>query len=179
MIMEIPTIETPRLKLRALGPSDFEPLYAIVTDRAVIRYFPRTEPWPRETVQSLIEGQQNHWDKHGFGWYAVECRQCNVLLGWCGLGVLDETGETEIKYLLKQSHWGRGLATEGASRCLSDGFRDYDLEMVIGLVHPENVASQRVLEKIGLGFSNRASYFGLELLRYTIDKERFREVSQG
>jgi ribosomal-protein-alanine N-acetyltransferase len=178
-VVEIPTIETPRLKLRAFTPSDLDLLYAIVSDRDVIRYFPRTEPWPRETVQDIVQRQTDHWQRHGFGWYAAECRECNELLGWCGLCVLDETRETEIKYLLKQSHWGRGLATEGASRCLNDGFRDFDLEMIIGLVHPENVASQRVLEKIGLKFSNRASYFGIDVLRYTIDRERFREVVEG
>jgi ribosomal-protein-alanine N-acetyltransferase len=177
--VEIPTIETARLKLRALVPSDLEPLCAIVSNPEVIRYFPRTEPWPRETVQDIMRRQKEHWQEHGFGWYAVECRECNELLGWCGLCVLDETGETEIKYLLKQSHWGRGLATEGASRCLQDGFKELDLELVIGLVHPENFPSQRVLEKIGLRFNNRARYFGLELLRYTTDLAGFREVCEG
>ncbi len=177
--MGIAVIKTPRLILRAFTPLDLDPLFAIVSDREVIRYFPRTEPWPREAVQDIVQRQKDHWEEHGFGWYAAECRECNELLGWCGLCVLDETGETEIKYLLKQSHWGRGLATEGASRCLQDGFKELDLELVIGLVHPGNLASQRVLEKIGLRFSNRAHYFGLELLRYTTDRERFREIHGG
>ena len=45
--------------------------------------------------------------------------------------------------------------------------------LIIGLTLPDNVASQRVLEKAGLTFSNRATYFGLDCLRHTIDRQRF------
>lgn len=172
-MVEIPSIQTPRLILRGFTPHDLEPLHTILTDRDVIRYMLRTEPWPKEIVQKLLDKHRNHWDKHGFGWWALEFRESNELIGWCGLSVLDETEEVEIKYLIKQSHWGRGLVTEAAKRCIGYAFTELDLQMVIGLVHPDNIASRRVLEKIGLTFCNRASYFGLDPLRYTIDKKQF------
>jgi RimJ/RimL family protein N-acetyltransferase len=110
--------------------------------------------------------QQVHWDTHGYGWYAVADRQTAELIGWCGLGVLDETAETEIKYLFKKSHWGLGLATEAATRCVQDGFERYGLREIIGLVHPENSASRHVLEKLGLVYTHRVHYWGLDLDRY-------------
>jgi ribosomal-protein-alanine N-acetyltransferase len=163
---KIPTIYTPRLILRSLQSSDFEPLCAILSDRDVLRYMPRTEPYPAEVVERIMQRQQVHWDAHGYGFFAVADRQTGELIGWCGLGVLDETAETEIKYLFKKSHWGRGLASEAALRCVEDGFAQYNLEHIIGLVHPENIASRRVLEKLGLVYTHRVHYWGLDLDRY-------------
>ena len=115
--------------------------------------------------------QQRHWLKFDFGWYAVEDRLSGELVGWCGLNVLEETDETEIKYLLKKSHWWRGLATEAASRCIKDGFRTLEIEEIIGLVHPENIASRRVLEKLGMQYTESVHYWGLDLDRYSLRKE--------
>ena len=56
--MSIPIVQTPRLILRGFTPGDFEPLFAMLTDRDVIRYLPRTEPWPKEIVQKVIGRQQ-------------------------------------------------------------------------------------------------------------------------
>jgi RimJ/RimL family protein N-acetyltransferase len=115
-----------------------------------------------------MQRQQIHWDTYGYGWYALEDRLSAELVGWCGLGVLDETSETEIKYLLKQSHWGRGLATEAALCCVADGYRLYGIEKIIGLVHPENVASRRVLEKLGLSYQDRVQYWSMDLDRMAL-----------
>jgi ribosomal-protein-alanine N-acetyltransferase len=92
------------------------------------------------------------------------------LLGWCGLGVLDETGEVEVKYLLRPDSWGRGLATEAARQSLGYAFGEAGLDLVIGLTHPENIASQRVLEKIGLTFTNRAVYFNFDCYRFARER---------
>ncbi len=165
--MNIPTIHTERLILRGFIPADYEPLCAILGDRDVLRYLPNTEPFPPEVVERIIQRQGVHWQEHGYGWYALEDRQTGEMVGWCGLNVLDETGETEIKYLLKQSHWGCGLATEAASRCVQDGFDLLGLDEIIGLVHPENSASRHVLEKLGMRYTGALHLWGLDLERYT------------
>ena len=167
----IPTLHTPRQTLRGFIPADFEPLCAILGDRDVLRYLPRTEPYPPEAVQRIMRHQANHWEKYGFGWYALADRSTGELIGWCGLGVLDETGETEIKYLLKKTHWGCGLASEGAQFCVEAGFHQQKLHAIIGLVHPENIASRRVLEKCGLSYQDRVHYWGMDLDRLIRYKE--------
>ena len=85
----------------------------------------------------------------------------------------EETGEIEIKYLLGRSYWGRGIATEAAGVCIEYAFLDAQLDTIIGLTHPENIASQRVLEKIGLNFRNKAEYFGMNCYRFTMTKDQF------
>jgi RimJ/RimL family protein N-acetyltransferase len=173
MNKNIPFLETPRLILRGFNLADLDALHAILQDREVIRYIPRNEPWAVEFVQRLLDRIEAGWAEHGFGVWAVEERQKGELIGWCGLNYLEETNETEIEYLYRRSAWGRGLATEAAKFCVAYAFKEIKLDMLIGLVFPANIASQRVLEKCGLVYRNQAGYFGVQLLRYTIDRNAF------
>ena len=169
----IPILETSRVILRAFDDSDAQPLHQILSEPGVLRYFPSSIPPAMERVEKLVEIHKRHWEENGYGWWAAVDRDDEALIGWCGLGLLEETDEIEIKYLLKRSHWGRGIATEAAGVCVNYAFRDAQLDTIIGLAHPDNVASQRVLEKIGLNFRNRAEYFGMECFRFTMTKDQF------
>ena len=166
----IPEILTPRLRLRAFTLEDAQPLYNILQQENILQYFPTTQPPELERVERLVQRQLEHWAKHRCGWWAVVPLGQEQLVGWNGLQFLPETGEIEVGYLLSKSSWGSGLATEGARAALEFGFETLDLEEIIGLVHPENIASQRVLEKSGLVFVDRAEYFGMGLLRYRIHR---------
>jgi ribosomal-protein-alanine N-acetyltransferase len=171
--LRIPTIETPQTILRAFDEDEARSLHAILSEPGVRRYFPSSNPPPLDRVKKLIKSQSRHWKDQGYGWWAVADRVDATLIGWCGLGFLEETEETEIKYLFRRSHWGRGIATETASVCLDYGYREVDLDTIIGLTHLENIASQRVLEKIRLSFRNQAEYFGMQCRRFTITREEF------
>jgi ribosomal-protein-alanine N-acetyltransferase len=171
--MAIPVKHTARLVLRGFTPDDLEPLHTILSVPEVLQYFPRTDPWPLDKVQKWMDSQQKHWIEHGFGWFALEHQDTKQLIGWCGLQNLDDTQEVEVLYLLDKACWGSGLATEAAKWCVEDGFRNHNLDLIVGLAHPDNTASQRVLEKAGLTFSNQARYFGMDCLRYTIDQQQF------
>lgn len=166
----IPTLETPRVILREFNQDDARPLHRILSEPGVLRYFPSSNPPKLERVERLIETHKRHWRENGYGWWAAVDRSENVLIGWCGLGLLEETEEIEIKYLLKRSHWGRGIATEAADICIDYAFRKVDLDTIIGLTHPENIASQRVLEKIGLTFQKQEKYFGMTCFRFTVTR---------
>lgn len=169
----IPTLETPRVILRAFDQEDALPLHRILSEPGVLRYFPSSNPPPLERVEKLIESHWKHWMDNGFGWWAVADKGNDGLVGWCGLGLLEDTNEIEIKYLLRRSHWGRGIATEAAGPCIDYAYREVHLRTIIGLTHPDNIASQRVLEKIGLTFRNQAEYFGMTCFRYTIERGEY------
>ena len=164
--MTIPTLNTARLTLRPFTERDVEPLHRILTQDDMLRYFPRPEPPDLARVERLVTEQLRHWEEHGLGWWAVELRSTGELLGWSGLQYLPETDEVEVGYLLSRPHWGRGLATEGAQTALRFGFETLRLSTIVGIVHPENTASQRVLAKAGLSFVNEAEYFGMHVRRY-------------
>ena len=167
--MHIPTVKTGRLILRPFTEHDAEDLHRILAQEGVLRYFPNTEPPPLDRVQKFIAAQLEHWDEHGFGWWAVEQKPGKEIIGWNGLQYLTDTEEVEIGFLLSKPTWGQGFATEGAREGLKYGFETLGLERIVGIVHPENISSQGVLEKLGLTFKNEAEYFGMEVYRYVID----------
>jgi len=170
--MSIPTIETPRLTLRPFTLDDTKALYQILSVLDVLKYFPSSDPPDRERVQKLIQRQIDHWQEHGYGWWAVEPHADQQLIGWSGLQYLPDTDEIEIGFLLSKPYWGKGLATESAEEGLDFGFSTLGLQTIVGIVHPENIASQRVLEKIGLEFVKKAEYFGMDCYQYIIKHPR-------
>ena len=167
--MGIPTIETARLTLRPFNLDDSEPLYQILSVPDVLRYYPSSDPPDLERVQKLVQRQIQHWQDYGYGWWAVEPHAEQQLIGWSGLQYLPDTDEIEIGYLLGKPYWGRGLATESAEAGLDFGFITLGLQEIIGIVHPENIASQGVLKKIGMQFVKQAQYFGMDCYLYKIN----------
>lgn len=167
--MTIPTLRTRRLRLRPFEEADSERLHCILGEEGILRYFPNPEPPPLERVERLVAHQLEHWEEHRLGWWAVEPIEDPELIGWVGLQFLPETGETEVAYLLSKAYWGQGLATEGARASLQFGFEKLGLETIIALVHPENWASIRVIEKLAMRFVDQANYFGMDLYRYSLD----------
>jgi len=169
----IPTLTTARLSLRPFSDQDAEALYSILRGEDVLKYFPWPGPPPLERVQRFITRQLAHWGEHGFGWWAVELSAQPGLLGWNGLQYLPETGEIEVGYLVSKSFWGQGIATEGAQASLKFGFETLNLENIIALVHPENKASIRVIEKLGMAFDFQAEYFGMQVRHYSLSRACF------
>lgn len=164
----IPTIETKRLRLRPFSiPADNLPLYHLMNGEDVMRYFPGSPTPSMEQVARLLTRKIEHWQQHGYGWWAVQLKIDKTLIGWCGLQYLPETDETEVGYLLGRDYWGRGLATEAARASLDWGFANLSLTTIIGITHPDNKASQRVLEKCGLAFVRNDRYFDMDCFVFT------------
>jgi RimJ/RimL family protein N-acetyltransferase len=168
-----PTVLCARIVLRSFRKEDAPELHRILCEPGVMRYFPRTDPPALDAVERLIARQLAHWKERGYGWWAVELPGVAPLLGWCGLQYLPETGETEVAYLLDKAHWRKGYATEGARASLEFGFGKHSLDRIIGLTHPRNKASQRVLLKLGMVLEGEFTYFGMLCRRYALLRERF------
>ncbi|MBI3151619.1 MAG: GNAT family N-acetyltransferase [Chloroflexi bacterium] len=165
---KIPMITTPRLVLRPFTMNDRDVLFAIVQEPDIFRYFPTQEAWPLEKVERYINYQIAHWKKFNYGHWAVVMRETGQIIGWNGLEYLPDTDETEVGYLISMAFWGNGYATESASAIVKFGINKIGLKEIIGLTHPQNFASQRVLEKSGLSFTRSAFYFGMDMFRYAI-----------
>lgn len=164
--MDIPILQTPNLILRPWASSDADRLFTILQEADMFKYFPQTRAPERPWVDKYIQQHIAHWKERGYGHWAVIDRADGEVIGWNGLEYLPETDETEVAYLLSRQVWGRGYATEAANAAVQFGLGNCHLHQIIGLVHPDNLASIRVLEKIGLVFVNRATYWGMEFLRY-------------
>ncbi|WP_316787572.1 GNAT family N-acetyltransferase [Thermoleptolyngbya oregonensis] len=88
-------------------------------------------------------------------------------------GDLDSTPEIEVGYVLDCPFWGRGLATEAARASLQFGFDTLGLERIVAIARPENHASQRVMQKLGMTYEKDAFYYNCAVVYWAIAREHF------
>ena len=164
---QAPSIQTPHMTLCPLRSEDAIVLHRIYQSEGVLRYFPNPAPPALEKVQRFIAGQQAHWEKYGYGNWGIMPAGEKEIIGWAGLQYLPELNETEVGFLLDRPFWGKGYATEAALASLKYGFGNFSLDHIIALVHPDNLASRRVIEKSGMVYVETLSLWGMELMRHT------------
>jgi RimJ/RimL family protein N-acetyltransferase len=174
----VPTIMTPRLTLRPFAEEDIDPLHQILIGKDVLRYFPKTDPPRREQVERMAFRLFEHWEKYAYGLWAVESRLTGELMGRSGLQYLPETEEVEVDFILGREFWGQGFATEAGRTGVRYGFEALGMENIVGIVHLENGASRRVLEKLGMTLKKRAQYFGMDCYQYGIARSSYEAISQ-
>jgi RimJ/RimL family protein N-acetyltransferase len=143
---------TARLTLRRWRDADREAFAAINADSRVMRFFPAG--LSRAESDELVDRAEAHFGAYGFGPFAAELRETGCLAGFIGLVVpsfeAHFTPAVEIGWRLDAAVWNQGLATEGAREALRYAFEELRLGEVVSFTVPENVASRRVMEKIGL-----------------------------
>lgn len=163
--MNIPTVKTKHLSLVPLQAGDAAILHRVYQSEGIFRYFPVTIPPPLEKVERFIVNQREHWEKYGYGNWGVLPDGEKEIVGWVGLQYLPELNEVEVGYLLDSPFWGKGFATEAARASLEFAER-FDFARVIALVHPDNLASRRVVEKCGMVYTETIHLWGIELMRF-------------
>jgi len=172
--INVPSVETDRLRLRPLREDDIPDWERLIfADPDVTRYLPGPDITPRERAERLYRAFTGHWERNGYGIWAMTDRETGDFIGQCGLNRIPDLGETEVDYALGRHAWGRGLATEAASAVVRYAFETAGLPRLIGFVIPENVASRRVLERIGFRFETEMHYWGVDLVRYGLQRDEF------
>ena len=158
-------LETSRLLLREMTTDDAENAYILNSDPEVLRY---TGDDPFESVEEAREFLANYesYKKYGFGRWAVILKETGEYLGWCGLKYTPELDECDIGYRFMKKFWGCGYATEAAEACLELGFGKFGMKTIVGRAMPENGASVRILEKIGLTYLENRITEGTEEVIY-------------
>jgi RimJ/RimL family protein N-acetyltransferase len=171
-----PHLETPRLVLRPFGPEDGPGHATLYGDPEVTRFLPRGPFGPAEALErsrGALERFMGHWRQHGFGVWAILDRGTGAFIGQCGLAHVPELGEVELLYALARDRWGQGLAPEAGQAALRHGFQELRLERIIALTRPENKASRRVMDKLGLTYERTVRVFGLDAVCYSISRGSF------
>ena len=145
-------IKTERLLLREFEEDDWQAVLAYQSDPLYLRYNPwthRTEEDVRNFVRSFMlwQGDQPRMKFQ----LAVELRAEGRLIGNCGIRTRSsKTWEADIGYELDSRYWGQGYATEAAQAMLAYGFEELGVHRIWAHCVAENVASARVMEKIGM-----------------------------
>lgn len=163
-------LETERLILRELTINDDESFYYLNLNPNVIKYTGDSSFANIKEAKSFLENYSDYI-KNGFGRWAVIEKQSNNFIGWCGLKFHKDTNEIDIGFRFFEEYWNKGFATESAKSCLEYGFLQLNLTEIIGRVMKENLASIKVLEKIGLQFSHSFNFENNEGYIYKLKKE--------
>jgi RimJ/RimL family protein N-acetyltransferase len=161
-------LETDRLLLRMFREDDLEEYAEIVGDPEVTRYLSDGRPlarWEAWRQMAMILG---HWQLKGYGPWAVQEKSSGRLLGRIGFFNPEGWPGFELGWVLKRDSWGKGYATEGARRALDYGLADMGRDHIISLIHPENLASIRVAERLGEKLEGRTRLFDHDVLIYGI-----------
>ena len=147
-----PSFSTERLILRPRGLQDLEASIRINSDPEVMKFLGAV--WPPEKQRQHLAEQIQSDQGAGLGhWAIIEKSGDDELVGWVMLARPAGHAEPELGYRLKQSAWGRGLATEAASVVLQYGWEELHLESAIALAHRDNSRSHHVLGKLGFALA--------------------------
>jgi [ribosomal protein S5]-alanine N-acetyltransferase len=154
---------TPRLTLRHFTPADLDALLALYGDPQVMALHP-AGPMARPQVEGILAHILHTYDDPGYGFYAVVLNTTGAVIGQCGLlsQEIDGRPEVELAYKILPAYWGGGIASEAARAIRDYGFAHFGFPRLISIVHPQNIASQRVCEKNGMARASDASWHGIK-----------------
>ncbi|MGO3885644.1 MAG: GNAT family N-acetyltransferase [Mycetocola sp.] len=141
--------DTARLRFRELRPDDLDQLAELLGDPAVMAYYPA--PKTREEAAEWISRAQVAMDANGHTLWALETHD-GQFVGDCGITWQSYNGipVREVGYHITPRVQGQGLATEAAAACVRFAAERFGGEVLTAIIHPDNVASRRVAEKLGM-----------------------------
>ncbi len=147
-------IQTPRLGLRRWSKEDLIPFAKMNKNSKVMEFFPHT--LTDDESNSMVEKIEAHFDKYGFGFWAVELLDTGEFIGLIGLNIPSFKAQftpcIEIGWRLSHEFWGEGYASEGAQACLDFGFNSLGLSEIFSFTAVVNKKSMKVMEKIGMEY---------------------------
>jgi RimJ/RimL family protein N-acetyltransferase len=147
-------LETDRLRLRPLAMTDVAPMSRLQSDPEMMRYMGDGHVHDHAETEVWLRWHIDLWDVDGFSLFAVDLKATMELVGWIGLArpywFPEMMPTPELGWFIDRDQWGQGLATEGARAVLGFAFDDIGANRVIAICNAENVASGRVMEKIGM-----------------------------
>src|SRR6267142_3504347 len=158
----VPEVETTRLLLRMFVASDLDRLCLILGDPRVVRYLgiEAGKPFTRAECEATLNNAIAAWTKYGYGRWAVLDKATGDLIGLGGFR--SREGTPELLYILAETHWNRGLATEIAEACLKFVFGELEVSQVVAFTRSENLVSRRVLEKVGMSYEGEVREAGVD-----------------
>lgn len=167
-------IETKRLYLRELQPSDREALSKILQDEQTMYAYEGA--FSDAEVQAWLEKQLKSYQRNGFGLWAAVLKETGEMIGQCGLTWQELAGEQvlEIGYLFQRAFWHKGYASEAAMACKNYAFEMLQADEVFSIIRDTNGPSQRVAERNGMTRCGEfiKHYRGIDMSHYVYSVQK-------
>jgi ribosomal-protein-alanine N-acetyltransferase len=175
-------LETERLRFEPLCE---ERLVALTADPETMRYWWPHGPFSRDVSRRNFEASLARIREHGFGRRWIVAKDSGAGLGFTetkyfGSGYADVSpGEVEIGWMLTSSAWGRGYGTEAGRAIRDEAFERLELDSIVAEHHPENAASGRIMERLGMVFEREvvADDTDWPCRLYRLTRERWEELT--
>lgn len=179
--MNFPRLTTARLRFQPFTEDDVDALHQLWTDPDVRRYLWDDQVISRETAKEIVHASLSSFQEQNFGFWTLRfLEDVATIIGFCGLRFFDDPPEIEILYGVAPAYWGKDLATEAAKAVLRYGFEELRLEKIWGGTDAPNVASIRVLEKLGMTYEKTTSmplgegpYYSLQRSDFPLPQEPY------
>jgi len=170
-------LETSRLILRPFRENDVDLLSELMANQDFMRF--SLGVFTREQTLGFLEKILAWQNANEPSLFAMMLRSNGTLLGYCGFyhQHIDDVDEIEIGYRMTPDYWNQGLTTEAARAVRDHAFRDLKLPRVISLIHPENIPSRRVAEKIRMTLEKQTTYRGFLTNVFSLSRARLEKES--
>lgn len=170
-------IETDRLILRELRLSDAEAFFAMDNNPNVHRYLWNKPTQKIEETLEIITFVRKQYLDNGIGRFAIISKDTKEFMGWAGLKfntemVNNKTNFYDIGYRLDEKFWERGYASEASFAWVQYAFETLKIKTIEAATHIENVASNRILQKIGMQFTEQYQEDGVSWNWYQLENDR-------
>jgi len=166
----VPSLDTPRLRLRQFAESDLDEYAELCADAEVMRYVGDRGPLSRDDAWRQLAMLVGHWALRGYGMWAVVELGSGAFVGRVGLHYPEGWPEPEIGWALARRYWGRGYAFEAATAALDIAFDRLGWSRVISLIAPSNLRSIRLAERLGERFERSLVVRSHELSLYAVER---------
>jgi RimJ/RimL family protein N-acetyltransferase len=167
--------ETERLILRELLLSDLEGMFELDSDPEVHKYLGNKIVSDKKQSEEVIKGVRQQYIDNGIGRWAIIDKKTNAFIGWAGLKLVTESTNGrknyyDLGYRLIRKYWRQGIATETALIALNYAFTELKINEVYAAASCDNLASNKILQKIGMRFVETFYYEDIKCNWYKIDK---------
>ena len=159
--------------MRPITREDMPVMMRFRADPEVSRYLGGVAMSTPEAVAKRLEFYLDCHRQHGFGMCAILRKPDDEMIGWSGIQPLEDSGQIEVGYGFDRPHWGKGYATEVANAWLRYAFEAAGLARVVAVAAPENTASRRVMEKLGMRYEKNVWHYNSDCVLYAITREEF------
>ena len=171
-------IHTERLMLTPISAQHSIDLFEMDSNPAVHKYIYKQPVKSISEVDEYIKAIQQQYLAFNTGRLAVLNKATNECIGWCGIKYIDFQMNNHINfydlgYRFKESAWGKGYAFESSLAVIKDAFKKFTIEHIFATAHPDNIASRKVLEKLGFQFVEFFEEDGIDSTWYHLDKASF------
>lgn len=166
-------LTTDRLHLTPFAPEHLEGLNVLDSDPEVMRYISKGAVKTLEETRHGIGRAQTRWAEFGFGWWAVFEHGSDDLIGMAAFQYIanDPRNPLEIGWRLRPDMQGKGYATEAAQAAVDFGFNVTEVDEIIAVCYPENMPSQKVMQRLGMQARGIERHYDVDCMTYVLTRK--------